>query len=362
VHRRALTKPDGRALTLYSRRPILGAFRLFNIANDDALPNPRLRWHPLRGEWVAYATHRQLRTFFPPPHYNPLAPGNDASAPTELPVGDYDVAVFDNRFPTFSALAVAEAGENVVAQPPATGACEVVVFAQDPQASLGTLPLSQLELIFEVWGERYRELGARDDVRYVLPFENRGVEVGVTLTHPHGQIYAYPFVPPIPARELAMQRDWLRQHGIGLVEAMLAEELRDGRRVLYGDEHALAFVPACARYPYEVWVAPRRAMPSFAAATADERAALARALKTVLLKYDALWSRPMPYAMVLRQAPTDGALYPEAHAHIELYPPLRMHDRLKYVAGAELGSGVFGNDTLPEDTAAALRACAITLE
>lgn len=360
MHKLALVKPDGRALTLYSRRPIPPDIAATTPPGDTPRPRPQLRWHPLRGEWVAYATHRQRRTFLPPPDFNPLAPTRDAAAPTELPAGDYDVAVFDNRFPTFSALAGGDGPAG--ATRPATGACEVIVYARDPAASLGALPLEHIELIIAVWADRYRALGARDDVRYVLPFENRGVEVGVTLPHPHGQIYAYPFVPPIPARELEQQRAWRAEHGRGLLEDFFAAELRDGRRVLFADDHALACVPACARYPYEVWVAPLRAAPSVADLTDAERASLARALKTVLLTYDALWARPFPYAMVLHQAPTDGARHPWAHAHIEFYPPYRLRDRLKYVAGAELGSGVYGNDTLPEDTAAELRALNVRLD
>src|SRR5438105_89793 len=127
-------------------------------------------------------------------------------------------------------------------------ACEVVVFTQDPHASLGALPLWHIELILEVWADRYRELGARDDVEYVFPFENRGVEVGVTLHHPHGQIYAYPFVPPIPARELENQRVHLEEHRHGLLEAVVQAELAHERRILYGGLQVVAFVPAFARY------------------------------------------------------------------------------------------------------------------
>ena len=144
--------------------------------------------------------------------------------------------------------------------------------------------------------------------RTCFPFENRGVEVGVTLHHPHGQIYAYPFVPPIAARELFEQRRYFDAHGRGLLEDHLRAEERDGpQRFVYAGSDVVALVPVCARYPYEVWVAPRRGAPSLAALTQEERADFARALKTVLLKYDGLWKRPFPYIMVFHQAPTDGA-------------------------------------------------------
>ena len=324
-------------------------------------PGSHFRWHPLRGEWVVYATHRQTRTFLPPAEFNPLRPGTDPAHPTEVPAGPWEVAVFENLFPALSPRAGA-APEALVETRPGVGACEVVVFTQDPNASLGSLPLTRIELIFEVWGDRYRELGARDEIAYVFPFENRGVEVGVTLHHPHGQIYAYPFVPPLPARELEMQRAHFDEHGSGLLAGLIAGEIADGRRMLYVGEHAVAFVPVCARYAYEVWVAPIEPHASFAALDAATRADLARALKTVLRKYDAMWQRPFPYLMACKQAPTDGAEHPEAHLQIELYPPYRMPGRLKYLAGTEIGAGVFTADTLPEDKAAELRAVEVDLD
>lgn len=131
----------------------------------------------------------------PPPEYNPLAPTRDPQFPTELPQGTYDIAVFDNRFPSLIPSAT-DAPHTIVDTLPANGACEVVVFTQDPQASLSSLPLDHLELLFQVWGDRTQAISQHSQIQYVLPFENKGVEVGVTLHHPHGQIYAYPFVPP----------------------------------------------------------------------------------------------------------------------------------------------------------------------
>jgi UDPglucose--hexose-1-phosphate uridylyltransferase len=361
MFKEALIKPDGRSLELYSRRPIAGGLEAPSPEANRIPPNPHMRWHPLRSEWVAYAAYRQHRTFLPPPEYNPLAPTSDPSHPTELPAGDYDVAVFENLFPTF-AMSAGDAPVVAAETRPACGVCEVVVFTQDPRQSLGRLPLDHLELIIEVWADRYRELGAIAEVQYVMPFENRGVEVGVTLHHPHGQIYAYPFVPPAPARELAAQLQFYSEHARGLLEDMIANEIDDGRRLIYTSDRAVAFMPVCARYSYEVWVAPRRAAPSVADLDAGERRELARALKTVLLKFDRLWDRPFPYVMVFHQAPTDGLPHREAHLHVEFYPAYRMKDRLKYLAGSELGAGVFTADTLPEDKAAELRAVEVSLE
>ena len=360
MFRHELIKPDGRKLLLYSRRPITGDMTAPSPERSSITPTPYMRWHPLRQEWVAYAGYRQNRTFLPPAEYNPLAPTVDSAHPTELPSGDYDVAVFENLFPAFTSSAT-DQPPLIVDSQPARGACEVVVFTQDPAQSLGTLPLSHLELLIEVWGDRYRELGARPDVRYVMPFENRGVEVGVTLHHPHGQIYAYPFVPPVPARELDAELRYFRANRRSLLEDLIRAEIGDGRRILYATNDAAAFVPVCARYSYEVWVAPRRTVGSIAELNTNERTELAKALKTVLLKFDRLWERPFPYVMIVHQAPTDGAEHPEAHLHVEFYPAYRMRDRLKYLAGSELGAGIFTADTLPEDKAAELRAVEVSL-
>lgn len=357
-----LQKPDGRALRLYARQPIPDGLVAPSPNAQPVTPNSHLRWHPLRGEWIAYASHRQHRTFLPPPAWNPLAVTTDAGAPTEVPAGPWDVAVFENLFPTLSRQS-ADPSASIVDTRPGHGACEVVVFTQDPDSSLGRLPVDHLALIVDVWADRTEVLGARDDVAYVFPFENRGVEVGVTLHHPHGQIYAYPFVPPVAARELSQQQAHRDATGRGLLADLLARELADdARRVIYRGEHAVALVPVCARYPYEVWVAPLRPAPSLPDLTAAERMDLARALKTVIMKYDALWDAPFPYIMVCHQAPTDGRLHPEAHVHVEFYPAYRMPGRLKYLAGSEAGAGAFTADTLPEDTARQLQAVEVTIE
>jgi UDPglucose--hexose-1-phosphate uridylyltransferase len=238
----------------------------------------------------------------------------------------------------------------------------VVVFTQDAQASLGTLPLPRIELLLQVWADRCDALGAEPDIDYVLPFENRGAEVGVTLHHPHGQIYCYPFVPSVPARQLAQEREYYLQHGSSLLCDMARDEAADGKRVLYQDEYAIAFVPACARYPYEVWVMPTAPCKDFAALTPPQREGLARALKTVLLKYDHLWDRPFPYLMAWYQAPTDGAEHPETQLHCQFYPPYRTRDRLKYLAGTELAAGMFAMDVLPETTAYELQQVEVNLE
>ncbi|MBL0419728.1 galactose-1-phosphate uridylyltransferase [Ramlibacter sp. AW1] len=354
MHRVELRKPDGREMTLYARHPLPAGIQAPSPFPDPLTGGAHLRWHPLRGEWVTYAAHRQDRTFLPPPEYNPLAPTVDAANPTEVPDAPWDVAVFENRFPSLGG-SVPPPPDLIVPTAPASGRCEVVVFTQDRQASLGALPLDHVALLLEVWGDRTVRLGADPSIRYVLPFENRGAEVGVTLHHPHGQVYAYPVVPPVPQRMQQVALEHHARHGRGLLETHIEAERRDGARMLYEGPHAVAFVPVCARYPYEVWIAPSRPVPGFAQLRDGERIDLARALKTVLLKYDGLWRRPFPYLMAWYQAPTDGQAHPESHLHAQLWPPYRTRDRLKYLAGTELAAGFFAMDALPEDKARELQ-------
>lgn len=361
MHVLECVKPDSRHLTLYGREPVALHGPVPSPFPEALTPNPHLRWHPLRGEWITYAAYRQGRTFLPPPEYNPLAVTSDPANPTELPAGAYDIAVFDNRFPSLT-----QASHNppqlIVETAPAAGRCEVVVFTQDPHASLGSLPLTHIELLFQVWGDRTTRAASDPNIRYVLPFENRGVEMGCTLHHPHGQIYAYPFVPPVPARMQEQEKAFYATHQRSLLSHMIAKEMQSTVRILYQGTHAVAFVPAWARYPYEVWVAPIEAVAYFSDLSTAQRADLARALKTVLLKYDHLWERPFPYLQSWYQAPTDGKPHPEAHLHAEFSPPYRTRERLKFLAGTELGAGMFAMDVLPEDKAKELQQVEVRLE
>lgn len=356
-----LTKEDGRSLTLYGRRapaPHGVTPSPFAEAMDA---NPHLRWHPLRGEWVTYAAHRQERTFLPPPDYDPLAVTSDQSRPTELPAGEWDVAVFDNRFPALT-LTAHTPPDLTVATAPGFGKCEMVVYTQDAGTSLGGLPLTHVELLLAVWADRTKKLGALAGIEFVLPFENRGVEVGATLHHAHGQIYAYPTVPPVPANMQRVARDYFDAHSTGIFQDLIRRELGAAERLIFSGADAIAFVPPCARYPYEVWVAPLEPVASLPDLNAAQRRDLARALKTVVLKYDGLWGREFPYVMACYQAPSDGEAHPESHLHFEFYPPYRTPTRLKYLAGTELAAGFFAMDALPESKARELQAVEVLIE
>lgn len=244
-----------------------------------------LRYDELRGEQVVYAIDRQERTFLPPAEHCPLCPTRPGGEPSEIPFPAFEIAVFENRFPAL--------------RPPG-GAAEVVVYTDAHTGSLGTLPRERARALMWVWRHRYAELGARADVEYVYVFENRGVEVGVTLHHPHGQIYAFPFVPPIPARELAADA---RLGGCAECE-LSRRELADGRRVVYEDGYVLAYVPYAARWAYEAHVVVRAHRPSLLECDPAELDALADGLQALARGYDALFGRPFPYVMAMHQAPT----------------------------------------------------------
>jgi UDPglucose--hexose-1-phosphate uridylyltransferase len=297
------------------------------------------RFNELHGEEVVYAIHRQDRTFLPPEGHCPLCPTppgpqSAGAVEPEIPFPDFEIAVFDNLYPAFQAP---------------QGAAEVIVYTDNHTGSLGTLAPERAEALMWVWRHRYMELGARADVQYVLIFENRGVEVGATLHHPHGQIYGYPFLPPVPKLEIAADA---RLGGCAPC-TLLRRELEDRRRIVYENEAVVAYIPYAARWPYEVHVVTRQHRPSLLDCEPDELCRLAESLQTLTRGYDALFDRPFPYVMVLHQAPTDG--HSQGHLHVEFYPPLRTADKLKYLAGSEQGGGTFIGDTLPEDSARALR-------
>ncbi len=316
-----------------------------------------LRWHPLLEEWVITATHRQERTFHPPPEYCPLCPTRPGETPTEVPEPDYHIVVFENRFPSLLREPPEPAVRSTPFSPvrPSEGVCEVVLYTPDHHATLTDLPVERIEQLIYVWCERYQALSARPEVQYVFIFENKGREIGVTLSHPHGQIYAYPFIPPKIERELHAQRRYMRHTGNCLLCEMLAYELSERERLVDENAYWVALVPFFARYPYEVWLMPKAHRRDLLDLREGEMEGLAQMLKRVLLRYDGLWGFSMPYVMAQHPRPCDGKRHSEWHFHIEFYPPYRAPDKLKYLAGSESGVGVFINDTLPEQTAAELR-------
>jgi UDPglucose--hexose-1-phosphate uridylyltransferase len=220
---------------------------------------------------------------------------------------------------------------------------------------LPQLPLGHLTKLVRLWRRRFTELKAMRGIRYVLIFENKGAVIGVTMPHPHGQIYAFPIIPPRLEKELAASRAHQRARQRCLFCDILQKERRDGRRIIAENQAFTAFIPFYARWPYEVHIFPRRHVGALDRFRPAEERALAEILKWVTLKYDNLFQMSFPYMMVLHQAPTRGK-FPYFHFHIEFYPPHRTKDKLKYLASVESGAGTFLNDSLAEEKAAELRA------
>jgi UDPglucose--hexose-1-phosphate uridylyltransferase len=325
------------------------------------LPRPpeasELRYDPLVDEWVAIATHRQTRTHLPPEDECPLCPSTP-DRHTEIPAYDYDVVVFENRFPAFShrfPTAPPAAPTPLVPSRVGVGRCEVVCFTPDHDASFASLPPRRVRTVLGALADRTSELSALPDVEQVFCFENRGEEIGVTLRHPHGQIYAYPFVPPRARAMLTAARRYRERTGRILLADVLAAERAARVRAIAGNEHWTAYVPAAARWPFEVHVVPHRQVLDLAGLTDEESAAFAPVYLDVLRRCDALFDAPLPYISAWHQAPVrhpDRAL---AYLHLQLTSVRRAAGKLKYLAGSESAMGAFVNDVRPEDAARMLK-------
>lgn len=316
-----------------------------------------LRWNPLLGEWTATATHRQDRTFFPPPGYCPLCPTKPGGFPTEIPEPDYDIVVFENKFPSLQPDPPEPAiqGSDLYPVRPAQGVCEVVVYTPEHTSTLAQQPTRQIYKLMQVWRERFTELDICDFVEYVFIFENKGEAVGVTLPHPHGQIYAYPFVPPRQRQKIKQCREYKESTGKNLIAAILEEERSGGQRIVTENASFTALIPFFARYPYELHIYPNFHAPALSDFSLAQLRDLAQIFKRVLSAFDKLFDASFPYIMAMNNRPSDGAQYDFFDFHIEFYPPMRSAQKLKFLAGSEAGAGMFINDTLPEEKAAELR-------
>jgi len=316
-----------------------------------------LRYHPFLRQWVITATHRQDRTFLPPADFCPLCPTRDPEFPTEVPFDDYDIVVFENRFPSLASPAPVPSLSGTALCPvrPSAGVCEVICYSPDHEATLASLPLRQVQKLARVWQDRYLSLGRRPEVQYVFIFENKGKEIGVTLDHPHGQVYGYPYVPPVVEKEIEAEHEYWLENERPLMAAVLQEELSCGERIVYENESCVAFIPSFARYPFETYVVPRVSTPSLAELDGKGLDGFAEAIQTVAKQLDGLFGFSMPYVMAMHQKPTMHG-YDGSWLHVEFYPPYRTATKLKYLAGSEAGAGAFINDTLAEESAQLMRA------
>lgn len=366
VVRRSSTLADGRELFYYDDPDTrLGPERAMDARPESARPaTATMRHDVLTGDWISVASARQNRAFLPPAHLDPLAPQSPTN-PSEIP-SLYDVAVFENKSPSFGpGLAEAIGAAPRADDPPrdlddlqapglgrtrsSVGRCEVVCFSPEHEGSFGTQTVTRARTVIEAWADRTSALSALPGVEQVFPFENRGEEIGVTLRHPHGQIYAYPYITPRTTSLLAS----IEREGADLFERIVAFESA-GPRVVLDAERWIAFVPFAARWPVEVHLLPKRHIPDFAATDADERDELAEVYLRLLGGIDRLYDTPTPYIAAWHQAPVNAGR-DTVRLHLQLTSPRRAADKLKYLAGSEAAMGAWIGDITPEDAAARIR-------
>jgi len=301
------------------------------------IASTELRYDPLLRNWVMYASHRQVRTYLPAADDCPLCPTRPGH-PSEIPEADYEVVVFDNRFPALTG----------------NGRCEVVCYTPDHNSSFAQLSPQRVSLLLEALIDQTTTLGALPGVEQVFCFENAGAEIGVTLQHPHGQIYAYPFVTPRTDRMLASVRAYRRRTGRNLFDDIVAEEITAGSRLVLRTGKWTAFVPNAARWPYEIHCYPNDRVPDLAALDDEALSELPEVLLDLFGRFARLFDKPAPYIAGWHQAPVrrgrkDFAL------HLELFTLRRSNDKMKFLASSESGMDAFANDIIPEAAAAHLR-------
>ena len=332
------------------------AAREFPPGETRLLPlPPEMRWNPTTAEWTVYAAGRMSRPQLPSKDACPLCPGV-----LELPL-PYQIAIFENRAPSMAFIPgdvqLPDATNAFELTAPARGRCDLVVYSQNHDAKLFQMPVDEIACLVEAWRSRYAELVAFPEIKCVSIFENKGREAGMTLDHPHGQIYSFPFLPPIQLAQWN-QTQRFANRGDSLWNRVLDQELRDVNRIIAQTEGFLAAMPFYARYPYEVHIwAKRDGVNSLLQMTPTERGELASVLKNIATRYENLWPNSVygfPTLMMMNQlSNVDGA--ERYRFHIELLPLQRSPDKLKYRASVESGTGTFLNDALPETQAAELR-------
>ena len=339
---------DGRELIYYDLRDDTVRDAVDRRPLEPTVTSSEIRRDPLLGDSIAVASHRQGRTYHPPADECPLCPSRDGRL-SEIPDSSYDVVVFENRFPSL-------AGDS--------GRCEVVCFTSDHNASFADLTEEQAALVLDAWTDRTSELSHLPSVEQVFCFENRGEEIGVTLGHPHGQIYAYPFTTPRTAlmlRQLAQHKK--ATGGENLFDDVLKRELA-GERVVLESEHWAAFVPYAAHWPYEVHLYPKRRVPDLLGLDEDARTEFPQVYLELLRRFDRIFGEgepPTPYISGWHQAPFgtpaefDGVSRDDFALHLELFTIRRTSGKLKFLAGSESGMSVFINDVPPERAAQRLR-------
>jgi len=353
IYKYIFKKSDGREWIQYADQPFTDEFLVKDeglIRPSDWTP-PTMRYNKMRDEWVAISPSRNSRPFLPPKEYCPLCPvtefGKDSAGQlikTDVPITNqtYQWAAFENMFP-----GVAEDNE--------TGYSEVILYSNEHNKTLASCSEDHIEGLIRVWQDRSAAIGSKQNIECVFIFENKGAEVGVTLHHPHGQIYAFGHVPPFIAKELEVSKEYFEEKGECLLCRETIDEISHHERIVFETSNIIAWVPEAARYPYEVHITSKTHRALIEDLNEQEVKDLALTLKVILGKYNQVAKFEFPYIMVHHQAPHTELNCPFYHWHIEFYPPYRSKGKLKFLAGVESGTGLFINDTIPEEKAEELR-------
>ena len=311
-----------------------------------------LRYHPLTRDWVMIASHRQGRPQMPK-DYCPFCPGSG-----KVP-DHFDVYEYDNDFPALSQNPPVPdpVATDFYKTAPAYGKCEVILYSPEHTVTLPELPVDHIVKLVDLWVERFEAMKADPKIKYVFIFENRGELVGVTMPHPHGQMYGYSFIPKKLELELSSAREYFEETGRCIFDDMLREEEKDGRRVIFENEHFSVFLPFFCEYPYGVYIMSKRHVGSIDQFTAQEKKSLAATLKETAGMLDSLFDFKFPYMMCMHNAPVNGEDASDYyHFHIEFFPPMRSADKQKFNASSETGAWAHCNPTAPEEKAEELRA------
>ena len=356
VIRTDLKMADGRAIHYYDLGEVTR--NAVDIREDEGRPKVgELRLDLLSNEWIAMAPDRQARAFLPPKELCPLCP-TKPGLQSEIADSNYQVVVFENKSPSLAdPSGKFELPDNQGRNTPiaeAAGRCEVICFTDHHEGSFGSLPLSQMRMVMEAWRDRVKELSKLPYVEHIFPFENRGEEVGVTLNHPHGQIYAYSYIPPRAEKMLAVATDYLKKNGVPLITDIIARELKDEVRLIATNAHWVAYVPYAARYRFEIHIAPRKFVSDLAHLSDDVADSFPEIAKEVLLRLDAVFGIEMAYIGAWHQAPVRVGR-DALGLHWQITSIRRAPGKLKYLAGSESAMGAFIMDMRPEQSAAQLR-------
>ncbi len=311
-----------------------------------------LRWNPLTKDWIMIASHRQNRPQMPK-DWCPFCPGSG-----KVP-DHYDVYEYDNDFPALSQTPPQpdDVATDFYQTAPSYGKCEVVLYSPEHTVTLPQLPVTHIRKLVDLWAERFTVLSQDEKIKYVFIFENRGAVVGVTMPHPHGQIYGYPFLPKRMELELAACKEYQEEKGSCMLCDMLADERKKGDRVIIENEDFIAFLPFFSEYPYGMYIMSKRHVQNITQFTDSERNHLAKILKETTGTLDSLFDYSFPYMMCMYQNPVNGQDVSDYyHFHIKFYPPMRSADKQKFNASSETGAWAHCNPTAPEEKAQELRA------